>query len=186
MQPASPASGAPSPDMPSPGPGYDPARLIQDHQAGVWRYLRSLGCEPSLADDLTQDTFLAVLQRPFQDLGPMAVAAYLRKIAFNLLVTQHRRRGKVTAVENLEEIDAAWSRLVADDNGEELLAALRECLQKLTERARQALLMRFREHQTREAIAAMLEITEHGAKNLMQRAKQQLRTCIEKKVKSPS
>jgi DNA-directed RNA polymerase specialized sigma24 family protein len=27
-----------------------------------------------------------------------------------------------------------------------------------------------------------LEITEHGAKNLMQRAKQKLRTCIESKL----
>jgi len=170
----------------SPGTGFDPARLINDYQAGVWRYLRAIGCEAALADDLTQETFLAVLQRPFQDLGPAAVAAYLRKIAFNLYVTHHRRSGRVTAVENIEEIDAAWSRLARDDNGEALLEALRMCLGKLTERARRALEMRFREQQSREAIAAMLEITEHGAKNLMQRAKQQLRACVEQKLKQES
>jgi RNA polymerase sigma-70 factor (ECF subfamily) len=168
----------------SPGVAIDPARLINDHQAGVWRYLRVLGCEPALADDLTQETFLAVLQRPFQDLGPHAVAAYLRRIAFNLHITHHRRSGKVTAVENLEELDAAWTRLAPDDNGEELLEALKECLQGLSNRARKALDMRFRDQQSREQIAAMLEISEHGAKNLMQRAKQQLRACVEKKIKS--
>jgi len=173
MQPASSSSGT----------GFDPARLIHDHQAGVWRYLRALGCEAALADDLTQETFLAVLQRPFQDLGPAAVAAYLRKIAFNLHISHHRRSGKVVAVENLEEIDAAWSRLAPEDNGELLLEALRDCLQGLTQRARQALDMRFRDHESREAIAAMLEISEHGAKNLMQRAKRQLRSCVEKKLK---
>jgi RNA polymerase sigma-70 factor (ECF subfamily) len=176
MQPAS------RPDVPSSDAGFDPARLIQDHQAGVWRYLRALGCEASLADDLTQDAFLAVLQRPFQDLGPAAVAAYLRKVAFNLFVSHHRRAGKVVAMENLEEIDGSWTKLAADDNAEALLAALRHCLENLTERARKALEMRFREDQSREAIAAMLEISEHGAKNLMQRAKHQLRECVENKI----
>jgi RNA polymerase sigma-70 factor (ECF subfamily) len=42
--------------------------------------------------------------------------------------------------------------------------------------------MRFKEQLSRNQIAAALEITEHGAKNLMQRAKQQLRTCIESKL----
>jgi RNA polymerase sigma-70 factor, ECF subfamily len=165
------------------GTGIDPERLVAEHQTGVWRYLRSLGCEPALADDLTQETFLAVLQRPVQDFGPAAVAAYLRKIAYNLVVNDYRRSGRVTLVEKLEEVDDAWQRLAADDNGEAMLEALRACLPALTDRARRALEMRFRERQTREAIAAMLEITEHGAKNLMQRAKQQLRACVEKKLK---
>jgi RNA polymerase sigma-70 factor (ECF subfamily) len=53
----------------------------------------------------------------------------------------------------------------------------------LTERARLALTMRFRDNSSRDDIAAALEITDHGAKNLMQRAKHQLRECIEKKIK---
>jgi RNA polymerase sigma-70 factor (ECF subfamily) len=192
MQPGPPSFGKPSPDM-SPdtsnavglttGSTFDPARLIHDHQAGVWRYLRSLGCEPALADDLTQETFLAVLQRPFHDLGAMAAAAYLRKIAFNLYVSHYRRSSKVATVENIEEIEEAWNRWGVEDNGEALLEALKACLQTLTERARQALEMRFRDQQSRESIAAVLAISEHGAKNLMQRAKQQLRICVESKLK---
>ena len=50
--------------------GFDPAQLIEKYQVGVWRYLRALGCEPALADDLTQETFLSVLQHPFTDFGP--------------------------------------------------------------------------------------------------------------------
>src|SRR5688500_9944608 len=122
----------------SPGTGIDPARLIQDHQAGVWRYLRALGCEASLADDLTQDTFLAVLKRPFQDLGPAAVSAYLRKIAFNLHITHLRRNGKVVAMENLEELDSTWSRLASDDPGQAAGAAVRDGLKSSTPRARLA------------------------------------------------
>jgi RNA polymerase sigma-70 factor (ECF subfamily) len=163
--------------------GFDPVRLIQTYQAAVWRYLRAMGCEAALAEDLTQETFLAVLQRPFQDINAAATAAYLRKTALNLLISHHRRSGKVMAVEDIESLDRTWSRWAGADGGEAAIDALRECLQRLTERARLALEMRFRGEHSREEIAAKLEITEHGAKNLMQRAKQQLRECIETKLK---
>lgn len=163
--------------------GFDPVHLIQTYQAAVWRYLRAMGCEASLAEDLTQETFLAVLQRPFQDINPAATAAYLRKTALNLLISHHRRSGRVTAVEDVESLDRTWTSWAGSDGGDAAIDALRDCLQRLTERARLALEMRFRGEHSREEIAEKLEITEHGAKNLMQRAKQQLRECIESKLK---
>lgn len=163
--------------------GFDPIRLVQNHQAGIWRYLRSLGCDASLAEDLTQDTFLAVLQKPFQDYNAAATAAYLRRVAFNLFISNQRRSGKITAVENIEELDVQFAAMAGDDGGEAAIDALRSCLEHLGERARWALEMRFRDDLPRHTIANALEITEHGAKNLMQRAKQQLRTCIENKIK---
>ena len=162
--------------------GFDPAHLVAEHQAGVWRYLRTLGCDPALAEDLTQETFLSVFQRPFQDYNRSATAAYLRRTAHNLFVSLQRRAGKVTAVEDVEILDQSWCRWAAEDNGEAVLVALRECLDNLPQRARRALQLRFHERETRAKIAADLEITEHGAKNLMQRAKQKLRTCIESKL----
>ncbi|MCO6457128.1 MAG: RNA polymerase sigma factor [Pirellulaceae bacterium] len=166
--------------------GFDPARLIETHQAGVWRYLRALGCAAELADDLTQETFLRVLQNPFQDYDQRATAAYLRKVAYHLLVTAKRREGRVTLVEDLaqlEELDARWTAWAGEDQAEALLAALRDCLRQLSPRARQALEMRFASRDSRASIAASLEITSHGAKNLMQRAKSQLRRCIEGKLR---
>lgn len=162
--------------------GFDPVHLVAEHQAGVWRYLRTLGCDPALAEDLTQETFLSVFQRPFQDYNRSATASYLRRTAHNLFVSLQRRAGKVTAVEDVELLDQSWCRWAEDDNGEAVLAALRECLENLSERARRALQLRFQERETRAKIAADLNITEHGAKNLMQRAKQKLRTCIESKL----
>jgi RNA polymerase sigma-70 factor (ECF subfamily) len=161
---------------------YDPVRLIEDHQAGVWRYLRALGCESNLAEDLTQETFLSVLQRPFEDYNSAATAAYLRRTAYNALVSFQRRAKKVTAVENIEELSQNWENWGGNDNGEELLDALRRCLTVLSDRARLALELRFGERASRETIAARLEMSEHGAKNLMQRAKKSLRACIESKL----
>lgn len=160
----------------------DAERLIEQHQAGIWRYLRALGCDSSEADDLTQETFLAVLERPFTPYSPAATAAYLRKVAYNRFISARRRSNRVVLMEQIEEIDQAWNRLVSDDQGEALLDALKDCLAQLTERARWSLEMRFRDRMPRARIAAALKITEHGAKNLMQRAKKQLRECIEGKL----
>lgn len=163
-------------------PGYDVVQLIHEHQAGVWRYLRSLGCEASLADDLTQETFLSVLEKPFEYQCEAATGAYLRRVAHNLYVTAQRRNGRVRYIDDWEMFESAWERWVVDGRGESLLEALKNCVLQLTPRARWALEMRFRERRTRPGIAAALEITEHGAKNLMQRAKKQLRVCVDKKM----
>jgi RNA polymerase sigma-70 factor (ECF subfamily) len=171
-----------NPTPSQPAAGFDPVRLIQAYQAGIWRYLRALGCESSLADDLTQDTFLAVLQRPFNDVSPAATSAYLRKTALNLLISHERRAGRMRPVDDIELLDRTWTRWAGDDDGEAVLNHLRDCLERLTDRARLALEMRFRDDHSREDIAAQLEITTHGAKNLMQRAKQQLRECVESKL----
>jgi RNA polymerase sigma-70 factor (ECF subfamily) len=166
-----------------PNAGFDPVRLIETHQVGVWRYLRALGCENALAEDLTQETFLAVLKRPFHELSAAATAAYLRKTAQHLLISHHRRAGRVLTTDDIDSLDRDWSRWAGQDNGEELLEALRDCLGGLGERARRALEMRFRNQNSRAEIAADLMMTEDGAKNLMQRAKLKLRECIEAKLK---
>ena len=94
-----------------------------------------------------------------------------------------RRSGRMIVVDQVEQLDSAWTRWLGDDStGEELLEKLRQCLEGLTERARWALEMRFRDRLPRLEIAAQLGITEHGAKNLMQRAKHQLKQCIEAKT----
>ena len=161
----------------------DPVRLIQSYQAGIWRYLRALGCESALAEDLTQDTFLAVLKRPFQEVSPAATSAYLRKTALNMLISHERKSGRMRPVEDIESLDRAWARWAGDDGGEAALDHLRDCLRRLTDRARLALQMRYEGEHSRAEIATALEITEHGAKNLMQRAKDQLRECVENKLK---
>lgn len=161
----------------------DPAQLIDDHQAGIWRYLRALGCESNEAEDLTQETFLAVLSKPFAYYSKPAAASYLRKVAYHRFISARRRSGKEVLTAELDKIDQSWSEWTSrQDDGGEVLDALKDCLTKLPERARWALEMRFRDKMARGQIAENLSITEHGAKNLMQRAKKKLKDCIEGKM----
>ena len=117
----------------------------------------------------------------FEIYSDAATAAYLRRVAYNLFITQRRRARKETLVENMDELNITWEQWAGQDNGDQLMEKLKECLELLSERARGAL-ERFRQRLRRIQIARSLEITEHGAKNLMQRAKKQLRQCVEGKM----
>ncbi|XZE44207.1 RNA polymerase sigma factor [Pirellulaceae bacterium SH467] len=161
----------------------EPEQLIQEYQASVWRYLRAMGCEQSLADDLTQETFIAVLRRPFVQISPSATASYLRRVAYHLLVTYRRKHRRMTTTDVMDALDEQWVRWAGEEGrGGEVFDALAECFSRLTARAQLSLKMRFSEDATRENIAQKLGITEHGAKNLMQRAKAQLRQCMDGKL----
>jgi len=162
----------------------EPRELIARHQRGVWRYLRMLGCDESTADDLTQETFLRVLRRDeFVQHNDSATSSYLRRTAYNLLISRHRKLGRMKTVAEPAVLDEIWNRWAGKDlAGDVAIEALRVCLRKLTQRARLALKMRFADDASRIEIGKALGITDHGARNLMQRAKQQLRLCVEEKL----
>ncbi|MEM9585695.1 MAG: sigma-70 family RNA polymerase sigma factor [Planctomycetota bacterium] len=166
------------------GVELSPAELIEKHQRGIWRYLRMLGCDASTADDLTQETFLRVLRRDnFVQHNDTATAGYLRRTAYNLLVSRHRKLGKVRTVGEPAVLDEIWDRWAGKDlAGDIAIESLKECLGGLTERARTALRMRFAEGASRVEIGDALGITDHGARNLMQRAKAQLRECVQERL----
>jgi RNA polymerase sigma-70 factor (ECF subfamily) len=160
----------------------DVPSLIALHQAMVWRYLRALGADVELADDLTQETFLEIIRRPLEQISDAATAGYLRRVAHNLLISRRRREGRVVITEHAEHMETAWTRWAGFDGGEKALEALAECFAMLTERAKLALQLRFIEDASRQAIADSLGVGEHGAKNLMQRAKGTLKECVEQKL----
>lgn len=143
-----------------------------------------LGCDTSTADDLTQETFLRVLrQENFVQHNDSATAGYLRRTAYNLLVSRHRKLGRMQTVSESTVLDEVWNRWAGKDlTGDIAVEALEACLGELTERAQLALRMRFADNASRVEIGSALGITDHGARNLMQRAKGQLRTCVEAKL----
>jgi RNA polymerase sigma-70 factor (ECF subfamily) len=87
-------------------PREDAARIVQQHQAEVWRYLRYLGCSAELADDLTQETFLQYLRAPYEERCAAARSGWLRTVARNLYLRSFRQ--PAVTVRELEEGDAVW------------------------------------------------------------------------------
>lgn len=159
----------------------DVTALVEAHHATLWRYLRYLGCDRALADDLTQETFLQVMQRPFEVRGHKQVSAYLRTVARNLFLMHVRRSKFVSNLEQLEQADAAWERAHGDDS-DERQRALHDCLQTVQGKAREVLNLQYRDKRSGDEIARMLKLSAQNVRVIAHRAKATLKDCIEKKL----
>ena len=159
----------------------DFAALVVEHQRGVWRYLRFLGCDPSLADDLTQETFVAAYRAGVKDLGHQALAAYFRVVARRLFARSLKVRRRLV-LEEIERADEVWAEFNDDDGGDGRIEALRRCLEKLEERERRIVNLRYGEQASRQSLADKTGLSDDGAKNLLQRTKAKLRECIERRL----
>lgn len=168
--------------LPMPGKVRTTEELVRRHQRGLWRHLRFLGAPPGLADDLTQETFLALLRRPPEDRGDDALGAWLRGTARNLFRSSGRapRPGVVLADE--QRIEDAWVALESHDRGDARRAALDACLQRLDGRARHALELRYSKGASREQMGRELGVSPEGVKTLLRRIRDELRRCIERRI----
>ncbi len=161
----------------------DPTALVKGHHAEIWRYLRYLGADAALADDLTQETFLCLLERPFEERSGPATRAYLRRIARNLLLKARKAQAKPGQAESFAEAERAWEASEAAERGAERRLALKGCLELLAPRARQALDLQYTERRPGKAIAALIGVSHTNLRVLLHRAKQSLRACLESKLK---
>ena len=102
----------------------DLEQLVCEHQAGVWRYLRYLGCAEAEADDLTQETFLAVIKTPPEIRSPSQTTAYLRTVARNRMLMARRRSGREIAVAQLDQAEQVWASSPASNGWGDYLDTL--------------------------------------------------------------
>ncbi len=168
----------------------DLAELVHNHQASVWRYLRFLGAQAHEADDLTQETFLAVAgsirQSNFEQRSSAQTAAYLRTVARNQLLMARRKRGHEINTVELEAAESVWAEATAGRRIDDYVAALADCLEnglkQADGRARQAIDQFYRNGQGRAEIAKELNMTPDGVKTLLRRTRDVLRNCIERKI----
>jgi len=160
-----------------------PAQVVGDpterERQVLVRYLRALGASMHEADDLCQEAFAVALtaDRPANE---GAAGPFLRGVARNLWLRsrrwwqQRREREIAVAVEEL------WVATAADDGGDELLRALRGCLEALQPRSRQALAFHYHDGLPWSEVATRVGLAENGVKTLAQRARAALRQCIER------
>ena len=161
---------------------FDLAAVVREHQADVWRYLRYLGAAADDADDLTQEMFLAVARTPFEVRSRGETAAYLRTAARNQLLMLRRRQGRAATMVELAAAEDVWATMTPDGRSSAVLEALAECYEHVAGRAREAIERFYRQDESREEIAAALEVSCDGVKSLLRRTRQSLKECIERRL----
>ena len=160
----------------------DIAHIVRDYQTDVWGYLRLLGCDAARADDLTQEAFLVVLQKPFVERSRAETLGYLRNAARFAFLNSLRAESRGHATEQAAVAEKVWAEFAGDDAGEERVTALRECMSVLENHARRVIELRFRDGWAGADIAAALEMSQTAVNTLVHRAKAALRECMERKL----
>jgi RNA polymerase sigma-70 factor (ECF subfamily) len=162
--------------------------LMEAHQAELFRYLRFIGADYSMAEDLVQETYLCAFQSAkLPDLDNLrARRGWLRRIAHNRFIDQCRRRKRSPIRFSSEQADAAeifWeSEFYGHDEGFGCLEALEICLQKLSAKQRELIDAFYGARRSRDEIASGLGISSDGVKMALRRVRVALGECIQQRL----
>ena len=136
----------------------------------LWAYLARVSGDPSLADDLMQESYVRFLCASRPDDGEVASRRYLFRIATNLL-RDHWRRPKSASVEDLpEEIFA----ITANTAGCDAQAMLGPALATLRPRDRQLLWLAHAEGYSHREIAEITGLASASIRLLLLRARRKI------------
>ena len=162
-------------------------QLFQRHYRPVQRILCRMLADPVLADDLAQDTFLALYTHPPQLQADDELArAWLYRVAlnrgYNALRSRRRQQEHLPALSSPEpEVDPEQEAM----RGEER-AHVRAALAALPERQAKLLLLRQEEGLKYAEIAAILEVAPGSIGTLLVRAEHAFQLAFEHLTMSPA
>jgi RNA polymerase sigma-70 factor (ECF subfamily) len=131
-------------------------RCYRERAAHLFGYARRLGLDSPAAEDAVQEAFTRLLREPMVPVDP---AAWLFRTIHNLAVDRHRAAsrhlrattGTPTETVNVPDADAAAAAVWAE-------------VDRLAERQRAAIYLRYRADLDYAAIGRILDITESGAR----------------------
>lgn len=145
----------------------------------LYRFVsRRAGGSRELAEDITQETYLRAVREWRNDRQPDVPLAWLRTVARNLLLNHYRR--KTPELVEAARIDV----LFADDppGGTEAAALVYWGLARLGRRRGKLLEAFYLEGKNTATIAREFEISERAVEGRLRRARQALRTRLERLI----
>jgi RNA polymerase sigma-70 factor (ECF subfamily) len=151
------------------------------HQSALTAYALSL--VPSLPDaqDLVQETFLIVSRKADSWTAGTSFMAWAATI-LRYQALHHLRASRVRDAKATWDLEAILEEDTVPD--EDLLVKiqrLKECIQQLSPRAKQLILLRYHADMLPEAIALSVQWSTNSVRVALTRAKQSLRRCVESK-----
>ncbi len=161
-------------------------RLLISGRAGLLGYIHSIVRDWATADDVFQEVSILTLKKceSIGDAGQFG--GWVRAAARLESLSALRRRGRGPrplgdAV--LDLLDAAWNAAAGRmENPSDQLESLRDCMKKLTDRARHILHLRYAEGIKGEALAEALQQPPNTVYVSLSRIHQRLAKCIDQRT----
>jgi RNA polymerase sigma-70 factor (ECF subfamily) len=157
------------------------SQLLLKHRHGLLAFIHGLVPDPHAAEDLFQEVSLVVVRQAEEFEDGTNFPAWARSILRNKIREQLRERRGVRVDETLlEQLDRDFRAVEEGLDADGRREALRRCLGKLTDRVRQALVLRYDEGLAPAEIGERLGQTRQAVNSLLQRAREALRDCVER------
>jgi RNA polymerase sigma-70 factor (ECF subfamily) len=135
---------------------------------------RSIGFGPD-GDDLVQEVFLCVFRRVHTLRDPLALRSFVSAVAARTLSHERRQRRARFFEATEQEMRAAEAlRVNADPAAKHAFCSLKQLLNRLRQRERDAFVLRFVEGMNAEEVAARLRVSTSTARRSFVHAWQQL------------
>lgn len=139
------------------------------------RFILSRVADEADADDLLQEVFVRIHANLDSVRDMQRLESWIYQIARNCITDYYRARRRLTPLEGLEIENSLVADLPEEPTAEEELApALREVVEALPERYRQALILTEYEGLSQKQMAERLGISFSGAKSRVQRAREKV------------
>ena len=170
---------------------------VDDHADYLYRFALPRVQDPSLAEDLVQETFLAAIRSRDGFQGRSSPRTWLTAILKHKIIDHFRRtvreKPMAEAEGPTENVDALfdgrghwksapgdWAQdPVALYEQKEFIDQLGKCLEKLPQRLRNAFVLRELDGMSTREIRGILNISESNAWVMLYRARMSLRKCLE-------
>jgi RNA polymerase sigma factor (sigma-70 family) len=164
--------------------GSDPAfeAIVERYRRALMRYVSRL-LPPERADDVVQQAFVKAYEAMHRDAAELNLKPWLYRIAHNgaLNALRDRALGHAQLDERLDGVERPDQVLERSLGLRELVAAV----QALPERQRDAILLRELEGRSYEEIATALGVTDGAVRQLLNRARNSLRSAAAAVVPLP-
>ncbi len=152
-------------------------------QPAVSGYIRALVKDGAAAQDVLQETVLVLFRRFGEYDENRPFLAWALGVARYQVLGLHRDRARSSLVfdpELLEQLTEQWAEAAPASDWRSW--ALQECLDKLQGRPREVVRWRYFEELTADEIAARLKSKGASIRVMLQRIREQLRACIERRI----
>ncbi len=163
---------------------FDP--LVERHLDAIHAFVALKLPVPHLVDEITHDTFVFAFRGIAGFTAGTSFRAWLRAIAANKVRAEIERycreESNRLAYAERRALDEALTEVNPSDSRE--LEALQDCLKSIPDHLRNVLHLRYHEENSSEEIAGQLERSLAWVRTTLCRIRQQLRDCIERKLKT--
>jgi len=152
------------------------AELVEMYYRRIFLYMRRLGHDRQVSEDLTQESFLNAWYHIGQLKEGKALASWLYRIASNVSKLYWRRhKGKKTV--SIEWVDAPEDRIVEGDRSSEYeqLEQLRQAVGQLPDKLKEVIVLHYMENLTISEGATVASVRQGTFKSRLSRALKILR-----------